>query len=152
VDEDDQLFEELRRAADLVDPVPERLLASADVALTFRTFETELAELVFDSTGREAGAAVRGAAAPRVLSFHAAGRGIELEVLASSGSLELVGQLQPPGAADIEVIGPAGVAGNVTADELGRFATTITPPDLFCLRVRSTAADARTVTTEWISP
>lgn len=143
---DDDLFDDLRRAVEEHDPVPERMVAAADAAFTFRTFEAELAlaELVFDSHSQEAGQLVRGGTAVRTLSFQSAEGGLELEVTREAGTLRVIGQLSPARAIAVQLCTPSGEA-TVTSDELGRFAASVAPPRPFRLRFES-------VTTEWMAP
>ena len=74
---DDDLLDLLGRAIDAADPVPDRVLDGARAAFTWRTIDTELAELVFDSTQELAG--VRAAEANRQVTFRAPG--VEIEVM-----------------------------------------------------------------------
>jgi hypothetical protein len=142
--DDDRLFDELRRAAEVHDPVPDRMVAAANAAYTFRTFEAELAALVFDSHAPEAGQLVRGTSAPRTLSFRSAAGGLELEVAREAGGLRLIGQLSPARAIDIELSTPEATTA-ITSDALGRFVARVSPPRPFLLRFES-------VMTGWVSP
>ena len=69
--DDAVLEEQLRQIIERLDPVPERLLAAAKDCYTWRTVDSDLAELVFDSMAEDHGVLVRGADDPRLLSFEA---------------------------------------------------------------------------------
>lgn len=142
--DDDDLFDELRRAADEHDPVPQRLVAAANAAYTFRTFEAELAELVFDSHSPHAAQLVRGPTGPRALSFRSPHAVLELEITREPGGLRLIGQLSPARTTEVEVRTQLDATA-IAADELGRFTFELTPPRPFLLRFGD-------VTTEWINP
>ena len=131
------------------DPVPAAVLAAAREGLRWHDPDAELARLVADSHGAEAGAApagVRGGAA-RLLTFEAGPLVIEVEATATTGGrLRLVGQFVPPEPASVRAEQPAGSV-TVPADALGRFTIPELVPGptrLACLRPG--AADVRT---EW---
>ena len=79
----DPLMAEVRAVLENADPVPPAVLAAAKGTFTWRTIDSELAELVADSADSLAGAVgagVRGETAPRLLTFEAAGLVVEVEV------------------------------------------------------------------------
>jgi hypothetical protein len=124
-DEDAATEAELRALFARADPVPPRLEDAARDALSWRTVDAELAELLRDSAEAEkgAGALVRGGSGPRQLSFESPRLGIELEVVATGvDTRRLEGQLLPPGSATVTVERPGEDGLSVQADELGRFA------------------------------
>lgn len=146
---DQELDDELRRIAARLDPVPEALVRAAEAAFTWRGVDAELAELAFDSLAdRESLALVRGGE-PRLLTFHAAGLAIEVEVLPAGGEHRLIGQLVPPGPARVQVRHPEGVL-EVEADELGRFAAERVSAGPVSLRCEQTGAGHAPVVTEWV--
>jgi hypothetical protein len=106
-----RLEEELRRAARLLDPVPERLVRQARYAYAFHTVDAELAELTFDSLAPEHAGAVRGPAGPRLLTFEAATLTVEIEIDEDGDGLRLTGRISPPRAADVDVGGGGGGGG-----------------------------------------
>src|ERR687888_196743 len=112
-DEDESLLREFRAMVGRVDPVPPRLKETARAALSWRTVDAELAQLTFDSLAVESTAAlVRGGQGIRLLSFEVARRPglvITLEVPVAGARRRLVGQLNPPQAAQMEVRQPHGV-------------------------------------------
>ncbi|HEY7487532.1 MAG TPA: hypothetical protein VH912_23965 [Streptosporangiaceae bacterium] len=118
--EDIELEAELRQAAELLDPVPARLLRDAAQAYTFRTIDAELAELTFDSLAAEE--LVRGSDRPRLLTFQASTRTIEVEVAGAGDDRRLIGTISPAEPIPIDVRSRERVT-TVTADELGRFQT-----------------------------
>lgn len=151
-DQDASLLEELRTAMRQADPVPEAVRAAARASLTWRTIDVELAELAFDSlVDRRELATVRGAGEPRLLTFTAPGLTVEVEVAAFGARRRLIGQLVPPGPAEVKVR-HAGGAVTVQADELGCFAVSeleAGPVRLQC-RVRRPEPVAPFVT-DWVS-
>jgi hypothetical protein len=138
---DAELEDELRQAADLLDPVPSRLLRDAVQAYTLRTIDAELAELAFDSLAEED--LVRGPGRPRLLTFRATARTIDVEVIRESDDRRLIGRITPPEPAQIAVRSRDQVT-PVTADELGRFQAANLPPGPYSLR-------CGTVVTDWFS-
>ena len=135
-DEHDEtgLEDELRRAAAHFDPVPGALLRAAEEAFTWRTIDAELAELVYDSLiDHSQTSLVRGPSERRLLSFQAGRLTIDLEVTSTNSARGLVGQLDPPGQANVEIrVGAAAIA--VDADELGRFLAGPVPAGPMSLR------------------
>jgi hypothetical protein len=150
-DRDDALLAELRRVASQADPVPPELLHQAREALTWLHVDAELAELLADSAlERGEPALARSTTGARLLAFasEASDTTIEIELLEEEGSRRLVGQLAPPGQAQVELQTEAGVE-RTAADELGRFRFAHVPGGRFRLRVARDAVSA--VVTSWIS-
>ena len=140
----DELLELLSGALIAADPVPERVLDGARAAFTWRTIDTELAEIVFDSSRELAG--VRSDEANRQLTFRAPGVEIEVMVI-EDGLRRLVGQLVPPSVASVElVVGDAVRA--VQTDRLGRFAFEDLAPGPVRLAVRD--PNGGSVQTDWV--
>lgn len=140
-----------------LDPPTPRLVEQARLAYTWRTVDAELAELSFDSlVDCDAMLAVRAggdpAQEPRMLGFGAVVDGedlaIEVEVTTGPGRPVLVGQLLPARATTVEVQDGNGLAGEVAADELGRFLVEPVPSGPVRLRVRH---GGHTVQTTWVS-
>ncbi|GII32684.1 hypothetical protein [Planotetraspora mira] len=144
VDDDAELEGALRRAAELLDPVPAALVEVAVEAFRFRTVDAELAELTFDSMAGTA--AVRGPAQARVLGFGGQAAGLDLEITAAGPSRRVIGQVTPPAHAVVEVRGHTPVS--VTTDALGRFIVDRVPPGPLSLRCR--VGDV-VFTTEWVT-
>lgn len=115
---DDQLLAKLSEALEAADPLPESVLEAAKAVYTWRTIDTELASLVFDSATEDL-VGVRGVEATRQLTFRTPGVEIELVVL-SETSRRIVGQLVPPQAAEIVLHHEEGER-TVRSDGLGRF-------------------------------
>ncbi|MFC6084585.1 hypothetical protein [Sphaerisporangium aureirubrum] len=140
----DELEQELREAAALLDPVPSELVQAAVDAFMTRTLDDELAALSFDSLA-DAGT-VRGDAEPRVAAFHAGRAGVDVEIVVSGAVARIIGQVIPPRAAEIEVRGRRQVT--VTADAMGRFSCDQVAAGPFSLRCRF---GDLTLVTEWIT-
>ena len=148
----DPVMAEVRAVLENADPVPPAVIAAAKGSFTWRTIDSELAELVADSADSLAGsvgAGVRGETAPRLLTFEAAGLAVEVEVAESGASRHLVGQLVPMTAAEVVVRWNTGSA-STTADDLGRFVVSDIPAGLVSLAVRR-PTDASPVVTSWVS-
>lgn len=142
---DDELLELLSAALHTADPVPEHVLDGARSAFTWRTIDTELAELVFDSARELSG--VRSDEAARQVTFRAPGVEIEVMVI-EDGLRRLVGQLVPPSVATVElVVGDAVRA--VQTDRLGRFAFDDLAPGPVRLAVLGVDGES-TVQTDWV--
>jgi hypothetical protein len=145
---DTRILQELRRIAARVDPVPAELLAAARGSLDWRTVDAELARLTFDSVVDAGdGQPVRGGGRPRLLTFAAEGLEVEVELLPSGPRWRLVGQLVPPGPAEVEVRYLGGTV-DASADQLGRFVVDGVPsgPVSLCCRTAG-----RTVVTDWLT-
>lgn len=143
--DDDRLIELLGRALREADPVPEHVLEGARAAFTWRTIDTELAELVFDSARELAGA--RADEASRQITFQAPGVEIEVMVI-DDGMRRLVGQLVPPSMKRIELVGADSVHSTDT-DRLGRFSFDELAPGPVRLVVLGEDG-AHLVQTEWV--
>lgn len=146
---DEQLLDELRRAASQFDPPPPAVVEAARSSFTWRTIDAELAALVFDSTVDRPGTALRGDG-PRLMTFSSSGLDIEVEVANLGSRRQLVGQLVPPQAAEIEVRHAAGTT-TIQADQLGRFHADAIGSGPVSLRCRLAAAPpGPPVVTEWV--
>lgn len=151
---DRALLADLRDALDRADPPPRHLMDAARHSLDWMDPDAALAELVSDSA--LAGApAVRAAEPPRVLTFDAAGTTLVVEIRPSSGSREqpptrhAIGQLMPPGAADVQVRGTGGDTVQARADEYGRFRTGDLPEGPLAISCRFDDAARRPMVTRW---
>lgn len=153
----DGLLDELRALLGRLDPIPLQLVDDVRQAFCWRTVDTELAELSFDSlVDREPALAVRAegdpATEPRMLGFGAVVDGadvsIDVEVTTTAGGSSLVGQLWPAGAGSVEVQVGGGGTDTVPADEFGRFQVEPVPPGPVRLRVEH---GDRAVQTTWVS-
>lgn len=111
------------------DPVPAIVLDAARAGFGWRSLDWELAQLTADSL--LVGADVRGEQ-PRLLTYQAGERAIEVEVSDLGGRLRILGQLVPPQPARVRADQPGTGAGQdpveVLADPLGRFAIRDLPP------------------------
>jgi hypothetical protein len=142
---DDRLLAMLTDALAAADPVPPSVIEGARAAFTWRTIDTELAELVFDSAHDLAG--VRGADENRQITFQAPGVEIEVMVI-DDGSRCLVGQLIPPAGMTVELVAGDTVRSEAT-DRLGRFTFDDVAPGPVRLVVLDTEGE-RVVQTEWV--
>lgn len=140
--EDDCLEEELRQAAAILDPVPPEVYRTALEAFALIDLDAKIAGLTFDSLTH--GIPVRGVTdAPRMLTFDTGELTVDVEVTPHG----MFGQLMPPQAARIEVLGGPRASRALDADELGRFTSDDPLSGPFALRVR---AGADVVVTEWL--
>jgi hypothetical protein len=146
--DDAALEEQLRQLIERLDPVPDQLLAAAIASYTWRTFDSDVAELVFDSMAEENAALLRGEQA-RLLSFSARGLDIEVQVSGGGSDRRIVGQLAPPLPATV-LIRQGGSTADLGADELGRFSGPLGPGP-FSLVCTAGTESGRPVVTEWIA-
>lgn len=153
----DALMGDLRGLLSRLDPMPPELLDQAGRAYCWRTVDSDLAELSFDSVvDRDLAVAVRATAdpalQPQMLGFGVVIDGedltIEVEVGPSPAGLSLVGQLCPSGAATMDVQTGAGESAMVPVDELGRFAIEPVPRGPVRFSVRH---HGRVVHTAWVA-
>ena len=148
---DDLLLDELRRIASVVDPVPEALVHAGRESLTWLRVDAELAELLSDSiVDDERLALVRSSGGVRAVTFEADGFTIELDILGDGAHRTLVGQLVPPGIAEIDVQ-TIEAPRTVTADTHGRFRAEDVPAGRMRLRVTGHSAAAGPAETSWIT-
>ena len=148
-DSDDELVDELRRVVGAVDPVPAHVVAAAEEALTWRTIDDELAELLHDSSSEPALAGVRADEATRVLSFAGERLSVEVEVSGSGSARTLIGQLVPGVAARVEIRHADRVT-TVTSDERGRFTAADVPAGSVSLRCLVDTPGHRALATPWM--
>jgi hypothetical protein len=136
------LEEQLRRAAAILDPVPAELRQLAVEAYALHDLDARIAELTFDSVVDAI--PVRGATdAPRMLTFHSGDVTVDVEVSTQG----LMGQVLPPRAARIEVLGGPQAVTPLEADDMGRFTSDVAPAGPFALRLRT---GGEVVVTEWM--
>ena len=142
---DDEMLALLGRALRASEPVPDRVIAGARAAWTWRTIDEELAELVFDSAAELTG--VRSEDTARQLTFRAPGVEIEVMVV-DEASRRIVGQLIPPGEFTVQLAVGDRVLEEST-DRLGRFTFDAVAPG----PVRISVIDpdgTHVVSTEWV--
>ncbi len=142
-DDDDRLVEDLG-AALRATPVPtEGVLAGGDAAYAWRTVDAELATLGYDSL-LDQELLLRGRAAiSRSLVFQGSTTSVDVELSDDT----LVGQLVPPTAGEVVLLGIAGELGRTRADELGSF--TLAAPARGPIRLLCETSSGRLVT-EWL--
>jgi hypothetical protein len=148
----EELLDDLRRLAREVDPVPNEVTSFAKAALGWRRIDSELAELLSDSALDPAWASLArsGVARARSVTFRAEDLEIDLSIEEDGPGLVLLGQLAPPGPADVEVQrDDSSVPASETADELGRFRIALTEGGRIRLRVLR-EAPASPIETSWI--
>ena len=142
--DDQTLLAELDKAWYAAQCVPAEFIAAGKRVWTASDLDAELAELIYDSL-REPAQVRTDRAELRALTFASATQTIELEVTAGG----LLGQLVPPGRAQIEVEARDGGSVNASTDELGFFTIPRVPEGPFRLRYRSAAGVD--VVTGWIA-
>ncbi|NIL41044.1 hypothetical protein HCB17_07575 [Salinispora arenicola] len=140
---DDDLISRLGSLLAEVDSVPESVRAAAVASYSWRSPDTELAQLVDSMSAAD----VRGDEA-RLLTFRADSITIEVEIIPIRDRLRIVGQLVPPQPARVQVEQPGSASTSGTdADLLGRFAFDDTSPGP--TRLVCTPPGSETVHTEW---
>lgn len=145
---DDELMEGVRRAFEVLDPVPDEVLAAARASIAWRTPFATLAEPAHDREARPA-AGVRGGTA-RVLTFTSPGSTVEIEVLETGRDREITGRLVPASAGEVQVrhreLPPDGITAR--ADPDGMFWVPRVPAGLVSLVLR--LEDGTSVVTSWV--
>lgn len=139
---DGRLLADLRRAIDAADPLPDGALAAARAAWTWRTVDSELAELMADSAVDAAG--VRGLAWPRQLSFEARESSIEIEI----DHDRIVGQVVPPAEVTLTLTETSGDVRTARSDHVGHF--TFTEVEVGTVRITAALPDG-SITTQWFT-
>jgi hypothetical protein len=149
-DVDDQaLLGHLRRALRRHAEPPAAVVDLAKASFGLRRLDAELAALVADSFDTVAGPRVRSLRASRLVSFESAELAVELEASPDGPGWRIIGQLDPPGHARIELWQPNGPTGHaVDADPLGRFALDVPGPGPISLRCHR--AGLSDVATAWV--
>jgi hypothetical protein len=145
----DPLVDELRA---LFGGVPEHVERGARAVYAWRTIDEELAELPvvssdsLDRTDDLVGVRARGVR--RRLSLEWSALAIEFEVVESAGERRLIGQLDPPTAAELQLeFRGGGIDGR--SDELGHFE--LAAPRRGPARLRCTpTGSSRSYRSEWI--
>jgi hypothetical protein len=152
-EDDDELMAQLSRLAGELDAVPEHVAAAARAAISTRDLDSELAELVADSSATEPELEfelVRHGAADqdRLLSFDSGELQVELEVIQDGDDLTLIGQVI--GTAPVDCLLEYGDSRRVAlpTDELGRFL--VEGLSGGPVRVRCRSATGASVSTAWV--
>lgn len=152
----DTLLVELGGLLDRIDPVPPELVEQARQIFCWRSIDTELAELSFDSLDQDLALAMRSdggsVLGPRMLGFGAVIDGedlsIEVEVSATDGQCTMIGQLEPAGATTIGVQARGGEVIEVPVDGVGRFSVRPVPSGPVRLQIEHAG---HLVQTTWVS-
>ena len=145
--DDASLLGALGQVLDQAEPVPDDAVRAAHSAFDLDRLEGELAELVFDSLLAEPEVAMRhdGPAEARSLGFVAQGCRVDVELVDDDSVL--LGQLEPPAAAEVQLQTTTGEHLG-QADELGRFRFDVARGSL---RLQVTMATGSVVRTPWIT-
>ncbi|MEV5572858.1 hypothetical protein AB0L06_22665 [Spirillospora sp. NPDC052269] len=143
---EEPFLDELRAAFEHLDPVPEEVLAAGRSALSWHEPNADLAELTGEKDRELVGA--RSTSGIRLLTFHAPGHTVEVEVSGAGQDLALIGRLAPATVAEVRLRHPNASGQSTRADETGRFALTSVPEGLVSLVFD--LPDASCVVTSWI--
>jgi hypothetical protein len=140
----------LAAAGTRLDPVPPEAFQAAIASFVCRCLDAELAELTFDSA-RDFGelVGVRSERGQRALTFESPELTIEMQIDEGPDG-ELVGQLVPPVAADIDIRSPDATV-TVSADQRGLFWASRLPGRFLSLRIQRPGSGIDWVTTPWIT-
>jgi hypothetical protein len=151
---DEELLAELAQLAARFDPVPAIVMTNARASFASGSaWDTALAKLVYDSSTdqNDSRALVRAGPGGRELTFQGPELTIEVEIgpadTPKKGHCQILGQLVPAGAANIEVRRP-GSSFMVRADDLGRFS--VDEAQFGPISLRCTPAGTASTDTEWI--
>lgn len=142
---DQEIQNLLAEALQSADPVPDHVLTAAKEAFAWRTIDTELAELVYDSS-LEGLVGIRSSETARQVTFRAPGVEIEVMVMAE-GTRRIVGQLVPPQKATVE-IHIENVVRETGTDGLGRFSFSDVPTGPVQIAVNG--SEGARIVTEWV--
>jgi hypothetical protein len=146
VESDEELLARLRSLIERVDPVPERVVAAARACGSWRSVESDLALLTYDSASRtDELVGVRGDKG-RLLSFRSETVTVDLEIL--PGGAGIVGEIEGPRRARVDVVHSGGSL-REAADGLGRFRVRHVPEGLLRLEITDEET-ARVTRTAWI--
>ena len=140
-DEGESLLAELRAAVRASGSPTPQMIAGAEAAFSWRTIDAELAALAHDSLVHESALVRSTSTAPRTLVFTAGDFTVEIEHTEDV----LAGQLLPPAAGEVTLLGPAGELDRAEVDELGSFTLARPPGGPVRLRCRT----SRVVLTDW---
>lgn len=147
---DDQWMpDNLVRVVTAADPVPYDVLQSLRSCLGRRTFDAELAELVYDSVLDEQ-VGVRSAQGTRHLSFEGGSVAVEMAVVDDLTNRRVVGQLVPPVPGSVEVRHRDG-SFRLDVDAHGRFFAESVPRGPVSLRCRPLGSDEVLAVTDWVA-
>ena len=143
---DEELLARLRRIIARVDPVPRSVVAAARACGAWRTIDTDLALLTYDSASQSNElVGVRGGAG-RLLTFTSDTLTIDVEIL--PGGEGIVGEIEGPHDAHVAVHCAAGSLGD-DIDDLGRFRVRDIPEGLMRLEITDRQT-SRITRTAWI--
>jgi hypothetical protein len=143
---DEELLARLRRIIARVDPVPTGVVAAARTCGAWRTIDTDLALLTYDSASQSNElVGVRGREG-RLLTFTSDALTIDVEIL--PGGEGIVGEVDGPRNAHVAVHCAAGSLGDDT-DDLGRFRVRDIPEGLMRLEITERET-SRVTRTAWI--
>lgn len=132
-DDDDALLAQLRALFAHGAEPPDEVLHAGRELFAWRDVDTELAALTFDSL-LDHDALTRADGGPRMLVFTVGRHGVDVEVVDDTRGRRLLGQLNPPGAAEVQLRSATEVVDGF-ADDLGRFVLPLAPaPALSTLR------------------
>ena len=147
----DPLLDELGDLLRRTDPVPADVTLAARSAFAWRRMDAALAELLHDSAlETEPLAGVRSTGGGwRALTFETPdGVAIDVEVSAQRTTRTIIGQITPPGPANVVVRFP-GADRTVAADDLGRFQASELPSGPVSLRCE--LAEGGAIETGWVT-
>jgi hypothetical protein len=143
---DEELLARLRSLIARADPVPEHVVDTARMCGSWRSVESDLALLTYDSASRSPElVGVRGAEG-RLLSFRSDTVTVDLEIL--PGGAGIVGEIEGPRRARVDVRHSQGAL-HGAADDLGRFRVRDVPGGLLRLEITDEET-ARVTRTAWI--
>lgn len=147
---DEAVLVRLGRAAIAIDPPPPLSYQFGYAALSVRRLDSELAELVADSTLEIAG--VRGGGEARLLSFEAGELSVEVQLTPSGDRVAVLGQVVPPpadsgGVVRLESRDRTAVTAELA--QVGGFRFDSVPEGLVRFHVELPGASS--VTTTWVS-
>jgi hypothetical protein len=141
----DALVRELADAIEQHEQVPEWVAALGRSSFDLHNLDMELAQL--DRGEPAAAGATRSGGQAELLSFDAEELSLEIEITGSGPDRRLIGELEPPGPARIEIRQPSASSNWVQADDRGRFDAPLAPGPVSVVCHRP---GRRPTATEWV--
>jgi hypothetical protein len=144
--DDRVLLARLAEATAEAEAVPEDFVQIGQAVMLSHDLDAELAALVYDSSQQAVGASRADVARLRSLTFASPRVTIELTFMADV----MIGQVLPPGPAEVELRTSDGAVIEANADRLGLFTVTAPPVEGFFLSCRT--PEGVKIVTPLISP
>ncbi|MBO3752958.1 hypothetical protein J5X84_43515 [Streptosporangiaceae bacterium NEAU-GS5] len=142
------LLAQIAEALEAADAIPHDFVEAGKATFAWRTIDSELAELAFDSDLQDHQDLIRSEPAPlRALTFTAPRAAVTIEIEVVDGAL--LGQLVPEQAGEIHIVTRTGHDTSAVIDEVGYFL--ISPMPVAPFRIHCQTASGVNMSTNWIT-